>query len=227
MTSDLGRTTSDLGRVPVYLETGSTRVFAVAAGWPGWCRSGRDEQAALAALAEYAERYEAVPAAAGLPFPGEDLRVEVVERLPGSTTTDFGAPGAVATGDGESVGPAEGRRSAGLLTACWELLDGVAAQSPEELRKGPRGGGRDCSAIVGHVARAEFSYARKVGVRHRESEEPDAVAALRAALLEVVLSGRPVEPVRGRQWPLRYAVRRVAWHVLDHAWEIEDRRPAG
>ena len=24
-------------------------------------------------------------------------------------------------------------------------------------------------------------------------------------------------------WPTRYAARRIAWHVLDHAWEIEDR----
>jgi len=26
-------------------------------------------------------------------------------------------------------------------------------------------------------------------------------------------------------WPARYAIRRTAWHVLDHAWEIEDRSP--
>ena len=25
------------------------------------------------------------------------------------------------------------------------------------------------------------------------------------------------------KWPWRYVVRRIAWHVLDHAWEIEDR----
>ena len=24
-------------------------------------------------------------------------------------------------------------------------------------------------------------------------------------------------------WPHRYAARRIAWHVLDHAWEMEDR----
>jgi hypothetical protein len=23
--------------------------------------------------------------------------------------------------------------------------------------------------------------------------------------------------------PPRYAIRRIAWHVLDHAWEIEDK----
>jgi lambda repressor-like predicted transcriptional regulator len=25
-------------------------------------------------------------------------------------------------------------------------------------------------------------------------------------------------------WPPRYAVRRGVWHVLDHAWEIEDKQ---
>jgi hypothetical protein len=28
----------------------------------------------------------------------------------------------------------------------------------------------------------------------------------------------------GGGWPLRYAVRRFGWHVLDHPWEIEDKR---
>jgi hypothetical protein len=74
--------------------------------------------------------------------------------------------------------------------------------------------------------RAEFAYARKVGVRHRGSSDPAAVAAIRGALLEVLAAG-PAEPLRGKGWPLRYAVRRTAWHVLDHAWEIEDRGPTG
>jgi hypothetical protein len=27
----------------------------------------------------------------------------------------------------------------------------------------------------------------------------------------------------GQAWPQLYAVRRLAWHVVDHAWEIEDK----
>ena len=27
----------------------------------------------------------------------------------------------------------------------------------------------------------------------------------------------------GERWPALFAVRRSAWHALDHAWEIEDR----
>jgi hypothetical protein len=39
----------------------------------------------------------------------------------------------------------------------------------------------------------------------------------------LVDTARPAGP---KDWPLRYAARRIAWHALDHAWEIEDRRPA-
>jgi hypothetical protein len=37
----------------------------------------------------------------------------------------------------------------------------------------------------------------------------------------------PEAPLKapGKRWPPRYAARRIAWHVLDHAWEIEDRTP--
>src|SRR5690349_9971305 len=41
----------------VYLEVGKKRVFACAADWPGWCRSGRDEEQALEALTTSASRY--------------------------------------------------------------------------------------------------------------------------------------------------------------------------
>ena len=44
--------------IPVYLEVGARRTFAGALDWPGWCRSGRDETAALAALVAYGGRYQ-------------------------------------------------------------------------------------------------------------------------------------------------------------------------
>ncbi len=34
-----------------------------------------------------------------------------------------------------------------------------------------------------------------------------------------------VTPEKG--WPPRYAARRMAWHVLDHLWEIEDKSGPG
>lgn len=215
--------------VPVFLEVGGKRVFACALDWPGWCRSGKDEQAALAALAAYLPRYAPVATLAGLPFVPDDARLEVLERLPGSATTDFGAPDAFATRDHDRVDPATGRRLAALVGAAWRLLAEVAAGTPEELRKGPRGGGRDRTAMLEHVEQAEFSYARKVGVRHRAPQPGDvaALVAMRADLLAVIAAGRPAEPVQGKEWPIRYAARRVAWHVLDHAWEMTDRRLLG
>jgi hypothetical protein len=30
-------------------------------------------------------------------------------------------------------------------------------------------------------------------------------------------------PRGGERWPALFAIRRSAWHALDHAWEIEDR----
>lgn len=212
---------------PVYLEVGSKKVFACSLEWPGWCRAGRTEEAALEVLAAYADRYAAVAKVAGVRFPstaGHDL--DVVERVQGSATTDFGAPGAPASADAEPLTAAQAKRLASLVEGAWTALEAVAASSPAQLRKGPRGGGRDRDAVVAHVAASEFGYARKLGVRHKAPEDPlaapAAVAALRADILEALRSARR-EPLVERGWPPRYAARRLAWHALDHAWEIEDR----
>ena len=76
-----------------------------------------------------------------------------------------------------------------------------------------------------HVIGAETVYARKIGVRHREPAAGDdaALEALRRDVLAAVRTGSAGGPVE-KGWPLRYAARRIAWHALDHAWEIEDRR---
>jgi hypothetical protein len=210
----------------VYLETGAKRVFACALDWPGWCRAGRSEQLALEALAAYAPRYGPVARRAGVAFPDSaGDAVEVVERLAGSATTDFGAPGQVAASDAEPVGAAEAARQAALVAASWAVLDEVAAGAPAELRKGPRGGGRDRDKIVEHVLAAEAAYARKLGVRQPQPAlgDTDAVAALRQAILAVLGQPSDGSPLAAKGWPARYAARRVAWHVLDHAWEIQDR----
>ncbi len=208
----------------VYVESTPKRAFAGAFEWPGWCRSGRDEERALEALAAAAPRYGAVAAEAGLEFPVRH-DFQVAERLPGSATTDFGAPGAVAARDQEPVTRPEAERLVALVTASWTVLERVAARAPAELRKGPRGGGRDRDAIVTHVLGAESAYARKLGIKlpPPAPDDPAAIAELRDAIiaaLGTVSDGRP--PVPGG-WPQRYAARRVAWHALDHAWEIEDR----
>jgi hypothetical protein len=209
----------------VCAEAGAKRVFVSVFEWPGWCRSAKTEDEALDVLAAYARRYAAVPMAAGLPFPATGTSFEVVERLPGSASTDFGVPGAIAEGDGQPASAAQARRLARVVAATWTVLDATAGSAPAALRKGPRGGGRDRDAVVAHVQAAELAYARKIGVRYAESDVETAagVEALRGSMLAVI--GRPSDgrPPTERGWPVRYAARRTAWHALDHAWEIEDK----
>jgi hypothetical protein len=197
--------------VRVSLELGQKWVFASALDWPGWCRRGRGEQAALEALLGYAGRYATV---AGPGFaPGE---LQVVGQVPGNRTTDFGAPDAQGPWDAEPLPPDEAGRLTGLLEACWSYLDPVAAAAPGTLRKGPRGGGRDRDAIVDHVRGAERTLScPKAGIRVPPRTPWD---QQRAALAAALRAG-----ARGGAWPARYVIRRSAWHVLDHAWEIEDR----
>ena len=107
----------------------------------------------------------------------------------------------------------------------WDRFDRVAAAAPEALRKGPRGGGRDTSKIVDHVMDADRAYANQIGIKVAgfASDDRAAVAAMRDAMLAVLHAARSGEPLAGRRWPARYAAHRIAWHALDHAWEIEDR----
>jgi hypothetical protein len=213
----------------VYLEIGKKRVFASAIDWPGWARVGRDEDSALDALAVSAPRYGKVAHRAGLTFiTGHNVDFEVVERLPGSVTTDFGAPAAVPKIDSKPLKAQGVRRYIGLLRAGWTIFDEVVDGAPLELRKGPRGGGRNRDKILDHVVNAEVMYARKLGLRLPAPKPDDhpAVSAFRAAEVEFLsqaLGSDPADLATG--WAPRYAVRRIAWHVLDHAWEIEDKIP--
>src|SRR5204862_2837109 len=131
---------------PVYLEVGKRRVFAGALDWPGWCRSGRDEETALESLLAYAPRYAAAvkKAARGFTLPEKASALDVVERLRGDATTDFGAPAVAPSSDRRPLDDAELERLTALLRACWAAFDASAkAAASAVLRKGPRGGGRD------------------------------------------------------------------------------------
>jgi hypothetical protein len=210
----------------VSLEVHPKRTFAWAVEWPGWCRSGKTEEAATESLTGYADRYRPVVERAGLRLGARAAKdIEVVERLPGDASTDFGVPGAVGQGDRDRLTARQADRQADLVAAAWAQLADVAAAAPAELRKGPRGGGRDRDQIVAHVAGAEFSYARKLDIRHRAPDPvtEEASAALRADVLAALRSARSGDPPQPKGWPPRYLARRIAWHALDHAWEIEDR----
>jgi hypothetical protein len=209
---------------PVYVESGRKRTFACAYEWPGWCRSGKDEASALAALAASAPRYAAVAKQARLALEAKPT-FRVLERLPGSASTEFGVPDAVAKRDTTPLAPAEGKRLATLLQAAWDIYDQTLASTPAELRKGPRGGGRDRDKMADHVRDAEGAYVRKLGLRLAPPDRQDrrAVAEFRAAIADAIQRPSDGKPLVEKGWPQRYAARRIAWHALDHAWEMQDR----
>lgn len=206
----------------IALEIGSKKVFAIALDWPGWCRSGRTEEVALDVLGDYLPRYAPVVERAGLRIPataGDSF--DVVERLPGNATTDFGAPDAIAEDDRRRLTKTDAERLAALLGAAWATLDAVVASAPPVMAKGPRGGGRDRDEIADHVRNAELGYLRKLGVPVTAPDpRHDALELLRSA--RDPLSGTGPSG-RGKPVPVRYLARRLTWHVLDHAWEIEDK----
>lgn len=221
-------------RINVYLETGAKRTFACALDWPGWSRSGRDEASALQSLFDYAPRYERVLKEAHLNFePPEVPSVfHVTERLEGNATTDFGAPAIPPTQDSQPVSEAELEHYQLLLRAYWKAFDRARrAAIGRELRKGPRGGGRELETMLEHLVGSDQGYLASIGWRLRLNDHDHAetrVDQTRQAILgalEAAVGGNLAKqgPRGGVYWTPRYFVRRLGWHVLDHAWEIEDR----
>jgi len=216
----------------VYLESGVKRIFAGALDWPGWSRSARNEEVALAALLAYASRYEEAVRGVVTPtfrVPHDVADLNIVERLTGDATTDFGAPSVAPSADARDLDGKAFARLRVFLEATWSTFDrAVADAEGVELAKGPRGGGRDLGAIVAHVVDAEGGYIRRLRAKGPSADERAAMEGHRAAVLDALdrgfAEGLPAAgPRGGKIWTIPYFVRRAAWHVLDHAWEIEDR----
>lgn len=218
----------------ICLEIGQRKVFGIAVAWPGWCRSGRDEDAAIQALVEAGPRYAQVLQPMDLDFeaPTTTESFYVVERVKGNATTDFGAPDGVLSNDWDPIGFQELERLEILIKAHWLAFDkAVRLAKGKQLRKGPRGGGRDLPGIIAHVVGAEESYLKMLGwkvVVKNESDTNQRIAAVRVEVirgLRVAADGQLPRkgPRGGKRWPVRFFVRRLAWHLMDHAWEIEDR----
>jgi hypothetical protein len=205
-------TTSGRGAVTtrVYFEEGNSSVFAAAIDWPGWCRRAKTTDLALESLLDYQDRYATVLSVTFKPG-----KLEVVGTVSGNTTTDFGAPGVDTPWDAEAMSAGDLERQVTVLQDCWTYFDHVVQSAPATLTKGPRGGGRDRDEIVPHVREAERHYCSKLGTRVPPRTP---WAEQRAVISEALLAGSP-----GGAWPSRYSLRRLAWHVLDHAWEIEDK----
>jgi hypothetical protein len=101
------------------------------------------------------------------------------------------------------------------LQDCWNYFDVTVDNAPSQLRKGPRGGGRDRDAVADHVREAERAYCSRVGFRVPPRTPWDEQRDV------VVTTLKATTPQA--KWPISYALRRIAWHIVDHAWEIEDR----
>lgn len=217
-------------KVDVAIEAGQKKAFATAVDWPGWSRSGKTEDAAVEALIAYAGRYAPIAKAAGEAFDPDSVEVDVVERLSGGGGIDFGVPDQVTEHDRRPVTVAGARRHAALVEASWEAFGRTSKRAPEELRKGPRGGGRDTSKIVDHVLGSEQAYANVMGIKRKEFPTSDhaQVDDLRAEMVAIIGAPSDGDVLAGKRWTTRYAAHRIAWHALDHAWELEDRsEPAG
>jgi hypothetical protein len=185
-----------LSKIDVYLEIGKKRTFAGVFDWPGWCRSGRDEESALQALFDYGPRYARVLGAARLGFqaPADAAAFAVIERLEGNATTDFGAPGVAPSSDTRPVEDAELERFQTLLKACWRTFDtAVRAATGKELRKGPRGGGRDLGEIVDHVVGSDAGYLARLGwkLEQGEADDPGKELGIRTQHIVEILRGGP------------------------------------
>lgn len=219
-----------------YVEAGSKRLFISALDWPGWSRSGRDEEAAIESFIAHGPRYVVAlgPAAASLVPPQAPADIEITERLLGGSGTDFGVPSRSPAGDERRIEPTEAERLTAILRGCWSAFDGAAvAARGVELTKGPRGGGRDLDRIVRHVWEADVAYHQSLGHPYRPPKDVDPrddMDRLRESAIATLasrVSGEPLPPSRrtSEPWSPRHYVRRAAWHALDHAWEIEDRSP--
>lgn len=174
----------------------------------------------------YADRYREVVRLtdSDVAFP-QQADVVVVERQSGDSTTDFGAPAVVHELDRESMSPQACDHHLTLLRACWQYFDQVGQSVTSEMKKGPGGGGRDRDQIIHHVIEADRTYARKIGVRTPpfDMSDRDALTAHRDAVFAAIPRLRDGVVATDKGWPVRYAIRRMAWHILDHAWEMQDK----
>jgi len=215
-------------QIGVTLEIGprGKRVAAVAADWPGPERGARTAEAAIERLLTYVPRYAVVAMLAGMETAFTALAgVDVVERFPGTGSTDFwGISFAFSSIDHQSMSIEELERELKLMQACWAFFDEVRSRVSAEMQKGPRSGGRDRDRIVGHTCAAELDFTRKVGVLTFQDEmlSGEGLKGYRVANCSAIREFQAQSKLT-RTWLLRYLIRHTAYHTLDDAWEMEDK----
>ena len=205
------------------------KVAAFAIDWPGWSRGAKTGPSAVEVLESYRARYRPVAARAGLGAEFDAAGpLELVEDHVGVGSTDFwGISFAPSSFELEPMGEPEIERKLSLLDAAWRYFDDVAGRVSAELQRGPRGGGRTRDEIVRHVINNErHDLARKVGVDPTPHEvlPPELVASHREAFMAAMRDHNARGKLaRGRNWTIALLLRHTAYHVLDHAWEMEDK----
>jgi hypothetical protein len=205
------------------------RSVAFSLDWPGWNRGAKSPELALETLESYRERYRPIAALAGMADEFDAAGpLEIVEDRVGPGSTDFwGISFAPSSTEHGPMTEAELDRKIAILRACWTFFDGVAARVSAEMRRGPRGGGRDRNRIIRHTIRTESEdFAKQVGLRIPEEAAltPDGLRQHRETYVAAMRAYNAGEvEKRMRSWTLPFLIRHSAFHMLDHAWEMEDK----
>lgn len=204
------------------------RCVAFALDWPGWSRGAKTAEVAVETLEAYRERYRPIADLAGMAAEFDAAGpLEIVEDKVGTPSVDFwGTSFSPSANEADPMDEAQLERGITLLRASWSFFDGVAERVSAELRKGPRGGGRDRDRIIRHVIRNESeAFAKGVGLRIPEEGAlaPDALRQYREDYLAAMRAYNAGEVKRMRSGSLAYLIRHSAYHTLDHAWEMEDK----
>jgi hypothetical protein len=204
------------------------KAVAFAVDWPGWSRGASSPDVALELLDSYRERYRTVAVSAGMAEEFDAAGpLEVVEDKVGTGSTDFWGISFSPSGlEREPMDDADLDRKVALLQGCWRCFDDVAARVSAEMRKGPRGGGRDRDRIIRHTIRTESEdFAKRLGLRIPEEGalEPADLRRYRERYVASMRSYNAGEGKRMRSWNLPFLIRHSAFHAMDHAWEMEDK----
>jgi hypothetical protein len=205
------------------------RAVAFSLDWLGWSRGAKTAELALETLEAYRARYRPVAAIAQLSSEFDAAGpIEIVEDRVGPGSTDFwGISFSASSTEHGPLTDAQFERAVTLLRACWTYFDGVAERVSPEMRKGPRGGGRDRDRIIRHTIRTESEdFAKQVGLRIPEEAAltPEGLRQHReqyVAAMRAYNAGQADR--RMRSWTLPFLIRHSAFHTLDHAWEMEDK----
>lgn len=219
-------------RTAIELGPKGKKHVAYAIDWPGLERNGKTPEAAVEHMGSYRPRYQRIADRAGL---GEQYSAEpepvISIEYEGVGSTDFwGISFAHSEFDHEPLSHKELERQLSLLEACWAEFDYIAARVSSELKKGPRGGGRDRDHIVRHLLAAEVDWVKRLDIRPdlHEIVPPDARRLFHAQIVDAIrnLHTQGIGESRakgGPAWSHRFLIRHLAFHVMDHAWEMGDK----